>query len=134
MSIHPVPLFEITINFARASGPGGQNVNKTATKVVVHWQVGTSQAFSLEQKERIRHKLANRLNSRDELVIASEQTRSQSKNREAAIKRLNQLVAEALKKPKTRQKTMPTKASAIRRGENKRRTSLVKKLRHTFEW
>lgn len=124
-----IPESEFTITFARSGGKGGQNVNKTSTKAIVHWPVGRSQALSWEEKGRVRAKLANRINSNDELVVMSEEERSQPQNRETAIARLRSLVAQAIKVPKKRRPTRPTRASKVRHMESKIQRSRVKKGR-----
>ncbi len=124
-----IPENEFIITFARSSGAGGQNVNKTSTKVIIHWPVGKSQVLTDEEKFRIREKLANRINNEDELVIMSEEERSQPQNRALAVARLQTLVAQALRVPKKRRPTRPTKASKFRRLEIKKRRSQVKERR-----
>ena len=124
-----IPENEFTITFARSGGKGGQNVNKTSTKVIIHWPIGESAILSWEEKERVRAKLANRINNEDELVIMSEEERSQPQNRALATARLQTLVAQALRVPKKRRPTSPTKASKIRRLESKKRLSQVKARR-----
>ncbi|MEK7625511.1 MAG: alternative ribosome rescue aminoacyl-tRNA hydrolase ArfB [Patescibacteria group bacterium] len=129
MGNHYIPDNEFVITFARSGGKGGQNVNKTSTKAIIHWQVDKSQVLSWEEKERVRAKLVNRINSNDELVVMAEEERSQSQNRESAVARLRSLVAEALKVPKRRRPTRPTRASKLRRIEGKVMRSSLKKGR-----
>lgn len=130
-----IPDHELQVSFARSGGAGGQNVNKTSTKVFVHWSVGKSRVFSLEQKDRIRAKLTTRLNNRDELVVSSEEERSQLANRARAVVRLQTLVANALKVPKKRTSTKPTYSSKLKRLESKKQRSKVKKTRRgAFDW
>lgn len=116
-----IPESEISVDFARASGPGGQNVNKRDTKAVVRWNVGASAAFSDAEKARIRAAAANRLNGEDELVLAADDERSQARNRDAAVARLQEIVRAALAPVKPRRPTKPTRASKERRLESKRR-------------
>ncbi len=123
----------IKITFARSSGAGGQNVNKTSTKAVVRWSVGKSRVFSEVEKARIRLILKNKLNNNDEIVLMSEEERSQSQNRALAISRLQTLVARALRVPKKRRPTRPTRASKLRRIEFKKIRSQVKAGRRTLE-
>ena len=124
-----IPESELNISFARSSGAGGQNVNKTSTKVIIHWSVGKSAVLSDIEKIRVREKLANRINNEDELVVMSEEERSQPQNRELAIARLQELVTQALHVPKKRRPTRPTKGSKLRRIEGKKMRSRVKTAR-----
>lgn len=129
MSTSIIPLSEIIIDFARSGGPGGQNVNKIESKVILRWRVGESLAFTDEAKSLIRAKLANRLNNADEIVIQADEERSQAQNKERAIERLNSLVAQALSVPKKRRPTKPTMASRRERLEVKNKTSRLKQTR-----
>lgn len=128
-----IPENEFIITFARSGGKGGQNVNKTSTKVIIHWPVGRSFVLSDMEKGRVREKLANRINNEDELVITSEEERSQPQNREIAIARLRELVAGALHVPKKRYATRPTKGSKLRRIEGKKQRSEIKSGRQSME-
>jgi len=132
-NFQPIPLNEIITSFARSSGAGGQNVNKTSTKTILHWSVGDSQVLTLEEKERVREKLVNRINNNDEVVIMAEEERSQLQNRLSAVSRLQILVAEALQIPKRRRPTRPTRASKLKRIESKKIRSQVKAGRRTIE-
>jgi len=124
-----VPENELHFAFARSSGAGGQNVNKTSTKVMVSWSVDRSRVFTLEEKDRLKIKLSSRLTSRGELAIACETERTQWRNRSLAITRLNDLVTRALRVPKKRHPTRPNYASKLKRLESKKKHSKVKKLR-----
>ncbi|MDO8499555.1 MAG: alternative ribosome rescue aminoacyl-tRNA hydrolase ArfB [bacterium] len=124
-----VPVNELQISFARSSGAGGQNVNKTSTKVFVHWSLGRSRVFSGEEKDRIRAKLSNRINNRGELVVSAEAERSQAQNRAIATAHLQALVNQALRVPKKRRPTRPTKASKTKRLASKKLHSRLKTAR-----
>lgn len=128
-----IPENELIITFARSSGKGGQNVNKTSTKVTIHWPIGNSVVLSDEQKGRVRTKLVNRINNNDELVITSEEERSQLQNKELAINRLQSLVGSSLQVPKKRKATKPTKASKLRRLRSKKIRSQIKAQRRQIE-
>lgn len=124
-----IPFDEIHIDFVRASGPGGQNVNKTATKAQLRWRIGASRVFSSQEKEHIRARLQSRVNNNDEIVLSSSAERSQAQNKETVVKRLQQLVRRALVIPKKRTATRPTRAAKARRLDTKKHISTLKKLR-----
>ena len=124
-----IPESEIHINFVRSSGPGGQNVNKVSTKAQLRWSVGESAVFNFWEKDRIREKLKTRLNKEDEVVVSCDDERSQAQNKAKAIHILQTIVKNALKIPKRRVATRPTRASKERRLEAKAKRSHVKKQR-----
>jgi len=128
-----IPEREIRVSFARSSGAGGQNVNKTSTKAILHWSVGRSWALTGEEKARVREKLANRINFNDEVVVMSEEERSQPQNRARAVARLQALVSRALQVPKKRRPTRPTKASKLRWIASKIMRSKLKEGRRRVE-
>ena len=116
-----VPESEISWAFSRSGGRGGQNVNKLSTKAEARWNISNSQAFTDEQKEGIKQALRNRINQAGELIIVSQEERSQPQNRQRAFQRLNELVSWALTPEKERIPTKPTRASRERRLEEKKR-------------
>lgn len=124
-----IPESELRIETARSGGPGGQNVNKVASKVQLRWCVGASAVLNEEEKDRVRTELSNRLNAQDEIMIDVDEERSQAQNRDIAIARLHALVRDALKPKKVRRATKPTRASKEKRLEEKRRVSERKKIR-----
>lgn len=120
---------------ARSSGPGGQRVNKRSTKVQV-WLAVFSLPISDIQKNILRKKLANRINKEDEIEVVCEEERSQKANKEKAINLLNELITEALRPPKKRIPTKPTKGSEQRFQEEKKKQAEKKQLRKFLpkEW
>jgi len=111
---------ELTWKAVRSSGPGGQHVNKTASKAVIQFDIANSQAFTEEEKMRILKKLESRLTTNSVLIIESSDSRSQHQNKEAGIERLLDIITKAIKKPKPRKKTRPTKASKFKRLREKK--------------
>jgi ribosome-associated protein len=122
---------EIQMDFVRASGPGGQNVNKTSTAVQLRFDVGHSPALSEDVRERLTRLAGQRITKDGVLVIDARQFRTQERNRRAAIERLTELIRKAAQKPKRRRKTRPTPASQRRRLAAKRRRSEIKRLRRS---
>ena len=130
MSRAPViPEDELEEHFVRASGPGGQNVNKLSTAVELRFNVRTSPSLSEPQRVRLTRRAGKRLTKDGVLVIRAERFRTQEMNRSDARERLAELVAEAAVEPKRRIKTRPTKASKERRHETKVRRADVKRGR-----
>ena len=124
-----IPSNELEERFTTSSGPGGQHANKASTRAEVAWNVEASSVLGPRQRERLRLRLANRLDSNGVLRVASERHRSQLRNREEAKKRLAELIDRALKVEPTRVKTKPTKAGRERRLQQKRRRSEIKRAR-----
>lgn len=124
-----VPAGELEFRASRSGGPGGQHVNKAATKVEVLWNVAQTSALSEAQRRRVLQRLKNRIDSAGVLHVAAEQHRSQWRNRQAAVERLNELVRRALKRPKRRKKTKPPKAAKEKRLADKRRRAEIKRQR-----
>jgi len=124
-------LFELEFVFSasRSSGPGGQNVNKVNTKIELRFNIPASVLLSEEEKILLMEKLKNRINSLGELIIVSQDDRSQLKNKENAISKFYQLLQYALTPQKMRKPSKPSMASRHRRLENKRRLSEKKKDR-----
>jgi ribosome-associated protein len=124
-----IPEHELQWRFSRSSGPGGQGVNTTDSRAQLRWDIAGSTAVSPEQRLRLLGRLGTRLIDGVLQISASEQ-RSQLQNRDAAERRLVDLVAGALAPPpRSRRATRPTRGSIERRIAGKRRRSDVKKLR-----
>jgi len=129
-----IPLDEIEFSFSTSSGPGGQHANKASTRVDLAWNVDDSRVLRDAERDRIRSRLRNRIDSSGALRLSSDRHRSQWRNRADVTARLADLVGEALKPPKQRVATAPTRAAKERRLEAKRRRSGIKRNRRvTFD-
>ena len=121
---------ELQWEFVRSGGPGGQNVNKVATAVQLRFDVEGSQSLTQEIKERITRIAGRRMTSDGTLLIKAQRFRSQERNRVDALERLQEIIGEALRKPKRRIRTRPTASSRMQRLESKRKRAAKKGLRH----
>ncbi len=124
-----IPGAELIVTASRSSGPGGQNVNKTSSRISLRWNIKETKALTEEEKLRVLHKLNHRIVGDGDILINVETERSQLQNRRIARERLAQLITEALIHKKTRRKTKPTAGSKARRVETKKLRGIVKKLR-----
>ena len=116
-------------SFSRSGGPGGQNVNKVNTKVLLTLSLDSLNCLSEEELERVKVKLDNRINSEGELYIQFQEERSQLMNREKAVERLVELISQALIVKKKRKKTRPGRSAVQRRLDGKKKLSNKKKNR-----
>ena len=115
-----VPDEELHFSFARSGGPGGQNVNKVASKAILHWDLAANASLPADVKERLRALQRRRLTTEGALVIQGQRFRDQAKNVEDCRERLRQMVLQALHRPRPRKATKPSRGSKERRLEAKR--------------
>lgn len=122
---------ELIFKTTRSSGPGGQNVNKVETAVSVSWEISESIFFKIAEKERIYKKLKNKINSEGKLQVSASEKRTQIQNKKIAIDKILELVHEAVKVPKQRLKTKPSRAKIEKRLKDKKIRSEVKARRRS---
>lgn len=122
---------EITMEFIRSPGPGGQNVNKLATSVRLYFDIEQSPSLPVEVKTRLTRLAGKKITSRGILIIEARRFRNQERNRVDAIERLTKLIQHALQKPRVRRKTKPTRASLRRLQIVKQHRSRLKRLRRS---
>lgn len=121
---------ELIYSASRSSGPGGQNVNKVSTKVELRFNLATTTLFTDYEKDLIFKKLKKKINKDMELVLVSQQERTQLKNKILVSEKFFELIAKSLTVPLKRKPSRPTLNSKIRRLDSKRMRSNVKKLRN----
>lgn len=129
-----LPDSDLSVSFVRASGPGGQNVNKIASAVQLRFDLAGTAALEEPVKLRLRALAGRRVTDDGAILIIARNHRTQEQNRREAQERLADLVRRALIEPKTRKPTRPTRASKERRLDSKNRTRRTKSLRGKVRW
>ncbi len=124
-----VLILELNFKAIRSSGPGGQHVNKTASKVEVSFDLENSQALSETEKERLQNKLSTKISSEGIITLQCGETRSQHRNKTIVIERMLKLLQENLKIAKPRKKTKPSKGAIERRLKSKKEQAFKKSNR-----
>lgn len=124
-----IPAAELSFEVSRGGGPGGQNVNKVATRVTLRFDVAGSPSLSDSVRDLLRERLGSRLTNEGVLVLHASEHRDQPRNRSAAVSRFVHLLTEALTPVKPRRATRPTRGSVERRIQARKRRSDVKRQR-----
>lgn len=120
---------ELVFTSSRASGPGGQNVNKVNSKVTIKWNVAESFAITTDEKEILLQKLSGKLTTENVLIVTSQDKRSQLENKEVAMEKLEKMIAKAFEVKKKRKPTKPSKSSVQKRIQSKKHNSEKKQRR-----
>lgn len=119
-----IPDEELEWSFARSGGPGGQNVNKVASKATLRWNFTSSNALTADVKDRLQVRYPYRVTNEGEVVITSQKTRDQDRNKQDCLEKLIGMIRAVLVVPKPRKKTKPTRASKARRVAEKRHKAI----------
>jgi ribosome-associated protein len=121
-----VPDDELHFTFARSGGPGGQNVNKVASKAILHWDLAGNASLPADVKERLRARQRGRITVEGALVVQSQRFRDQAKNVEDCREKLREMIREVLTPPKRRKATKPSRGARERRLAAKKRQAARK--------
>jgi ribosome-associated protein len=124
-----IPDAEFAWTFARSGGPGGQNVNKVASKAALRWHIAASSALPEEVKSRLALQQKRFFTQDGELIIVSQRYRDQERNREDCLEKLRAIILQALAIPKARKKTKPSRGAKRRRLQDKKQRSDIKQQR-----
>jgi ribosome-associated protein len=128
-----IPDDELSFEFSRSSGPGGQNVNKVSTKATLLFDVEGSPSLTDEQRTRIKRRLGTRITKAGVLRITSQRHRSQRANREAVVERFSELIEEALRPRRRRRRTRVPREAKERRLQEKKRRGELKRQRGVID-
>ena len=129
-----IPGHELELTTSKASGPGGQHVNKTDTRITIRWNVEKTSALNEKQKERVLQNLQARLTSDGDLIVNNSSSRSQQQNKEQALTQLAHQIRKALYIPKKRMQTRVPRAAKESRLRTKTHRSKIKKMRSTKDY
>ncbi|MCB2182681.1 MAG: aminoacyl-tRNA hydrolase [Desulfobulbaceae bacterium] len=130
-----IPENELFFTFSRSSSPGGQNVNKVATKATLRFDVAHSPSLTARQRQLIFERLARRIDKNGNMQVVSYRYRTQGQNRKATVDKFTELLAEAIKEIKPRKKTKTPRSVARKRLARKKQRSVIKKKRSgNFSW
>lgn len=124
-----IPDDELEWSYARSGGPGGQNVNKVASKATLRWRLASNATVPEATKSRLAAQQKRYLTLDGEIVISSQQFRDQERNRQDCLQKLSEILVQASRVPKVRKKTRPSKGSKLRRLQEKKRRSETKSSR-----
>jgi ribosome-associated protein len=129
-SLH-IPDSELSWSFVRSGGPGGQNVNKVASKAVLRWQLSANVSLPADVRQRLQTQQRRRITGEGDLLITSQRYRDQERNREDCLDKLRQIVVQATHRPRPRKKTKPSRGARERRLQDKRHRAGTKAARRS---
>ncbi|MFW6323787.1 MAG: alternative ribosome rescue aminoacyl-tRNA hydrolase ArfB [Desulfovibrionales bacterium] len=124
-----IPENELEFTASRSSGPGGQHVNTSSTRITLRFDIAGSPSLTDHQKKMLMNRLSSRISKKGELILDSQETRSQAENRDRVIARFARLLQNALRRRPVRKRTRPTRAKKEQRLQNKKIHARKKKMR-----